>query len=121
LALVRHFERVLALDRPISVHLTGCPNSCAQHLIADIGLLGTKVERGEDVIEGYTVYVGGEAGTEKLGRELWRSVPFDELPRRLESLIRSYISQRRDSAESFRDFTERQSIDDLIGLCRTSV
>ena len=41
--LARHLQKKLQLDQPINIHLTGCPNSCAQHYIGDIGLLGAKV------------------------------------------------------------------------------
>ena len=36
-------RRSVKLDQPVNIHLTGCPNSCAQHYMGDIGLLGTKV------------------------------------------------------------------------------
>ncbi|MGZ8901825.1 MAG: NirA family protein, partial [Limisphaerales bacterium] len=35
-----YLEKKLSLDQPINIHLTGCPYSCAQHYIGDIGLLG---------------------------------------------------------------------------------
>src|SRR5229473_2695433 len=62
LALAEQLEASVALDQPLNVHLTGCPNSCAQHYVADIGLLGTKVEAGDDMVEGYDVFIGGGAG-----------------------------------------------------------
>src|SRR5258706_7190838 len=42
--LAQYLEKKIELDQPINVHLTGCPNSCAQHYMGDIGLLGTKVK-----------------------------------------------------------------------------
>src|SRR5580700_7125144 len=51
-------ETRVQVDSPVNIHLTGCPNSCAQHYIGDIGLLGVKV-KGED---GYHVFVGGGFG-----------------------------------------------------------
>ena len=45
----RHAEEIahwcesrVQLDGPLNIHLTGCPNSCAQHYIGDIGLVGVK-------------------------------------------------------------------------------
>src|SRR5204862_6495252 len=46
--IVPHVEARLSLDSPINIHLTGCPNSCAQAYIGDIGLVGCKVPVGED-------------------------------------------------------------------------
>ena len=61
--LARYLESRCPLDLPINIHLTGCPNSCAQHYMGDIGLLGTKV--GPDKREGYHVYVGGGFGQDQ--------------------------------------------------------
>ena len=59
----------IAIDRPVNIHLTGCHNSCAQHYVADIGLLATKVEQGDEMVEGYDLLVGGGAGAHQaLGR-----------------------------------------------------
>ena len=43
------------IDQPVNLHVTGCPHSCAQHYIGDIGLLGTKMSGAE----GYQVVIGG--------------------------------------------------------------
>src|SRR2546422_134711 len=40
LELIKFLEKKFELDQPINIHLTGCPNSCAQHYMGDIGLLG---------------------------------------------------------------------------------
>ena len=59
LALIKHLEKRLELDQPVNIHVTGCPNSCAQHYMGDIGLLGTK-SGGADA---YHVFVGGGFGS----------------------------------------------------------
>ncbi len=47
-----------ALDTPVNIHLTGCPNSCAQHYIGDIGLIGARVPINDDgdTVEGYHIH-----------------------------------------------------------------
>src|SRR5262249_42910171 len=47
LALADYLEKRLDLNQPINIHVTGCPNSCAQHYMGDIGLLATKVKSRE--------------------------------------------------------------------------
>jgi len=117
LELAEQLEAKVALDQPLNVHLTGCPNSCAQHYVADIGLLGTKVEAGDDMIEGYDVFIGGGAGAEQgLGRPLFRAVPFPELAPKLERVLCTYLGHRRGSEESFRAFSQRHSIEELTRL-----
>ncbi|NRB04155.1 MAG: NirA family protein, partial [Rhodobacteraceae bacterium] len=56
LTLVRHLEERFTLDSPINIHLTGCVNSCAQHYIGDIGLMGVSGPGGG---EGYNIVLGG--------------------------------------------------------------
>ncbi len=114
LELAEHLDARLSLDQPINIHLTGCPNSCAQHYVGDIGLLATKVDRGEDEIEGYHVTIGGGSGAELgLGREIYSSVPAEELPWRIETMLRGYLAERGPN-ETFHAFTNRHSVDELI-------
>ncbi len=121
LALADHLDARLALDAPLNIHITGCPNSCAQHAVGDIGLLATKVDAGDEEIEGYHLHVGGGCGKEqRLGREILQSVPAEDLPARVESLLRAYLAHRRDG-ESFFDFAGRHSEAELGAMLRTPV
>ena len=115
IAIADHVDARLAIDTPLNIHLTGCPNSCAQHYIGDIGLLGAKVRMGEEQeVEGYHVYVGGGfAERREFARELMRDVPADEVPRTVEGLLRAYMAQRVGPDETFQDFTKRHSLDAL--------
>jgi ferredoxin-nitrite reductase len=102
------------IDQPVNLHVTGCPHSCAQHYIGDIGLLGTKVG-GE---EGYQVVIGGGSDhDEAIARELIPSIRFSELSPIMERLFHEYTS-RRDPDESFLHFTRRHSIAQLKDFCR---
>ena len=101
--------------QPVNLHVTGCPHSCAQHYIGDIGLLGTKV-RGE---EGYQVVIGGGSDRDQgLARELISSIAYADLPPVIERLFDSYI-ERRAPGESFLDFSRRHTIDELQSFLTT--
>jgi ferredoxin-nitrite reductase len=116
LAIAAHLEARVALDQPVNIHLTGCPNSCAQHYVGDIGLLGVKT--GEDMVEGYTIFVGGGAGGERrLAREIAANVPMAEVPELLERILTAYLAHRRSAGESFYDFAGRHSVEELRGFC----
>ena len=111
--LARHLEKKIQLDLPINIHLTGCPNSCAQHYMGDIGLLGAKVNQGGDTVEGYHVVLGGGFGEKQaVAREVFRGVPFNELPTLLEHILAVYLA-KRERGESFVDFTRRHSVKEL--------
>ena len=85
MAIADWVEPRVALDSPINIHLTGCPNSCAQHYIGDIGLIACRVpidEAGEDTVEGFHVFVGGGFGADAgIARELYRDVREEDCPR----------------------------------------
>jgi ferredoxin-nitrite reductase len=115
--LARHLEKKVALDQPINIHLTGCPNSCAQHYIGDIGLLGAKVSQHGNQVEGYHVLLGGQCvGGQALGREVFHGIPFDELPPLLETVLKTYVARRKDQHETFGQFAGRHSVKELQEL-----
>jgi ferredoxin-nitrite reductase len=108
--LARYLERRLHLDQPINIHLTGCPNSCAQHYIGDIGLLGVKTGQNETQQEAYHVFFGGRSGFEQqLGRQVFHGVPFSALPALLEKVLKIYL-ERRSTNETFIQFVTRHEV-----------
>jgi len=114
LAVADHLDARLELDQPINIHLTGCPNSCAQHYLGDIGMLGTKVAVGDDMVEGYHVFVGGGYGDDQaIGRELFRNVVADELPFVVERMLRGYLAHRESPEEAFNEFVRRHPTEAL--------
>jgi sulfite reductase (ferredoxin) len=118
--LVADLERRLAdlehgLDGPISVHVNGCPNSCARIQTADIGLKGQIVTdaRGEQV-EGFQVHLGGGLGLDAgFGRKLrGHKVTAAELGDYVERVVRRYAEQHR-PGERFPQWAARATEDDL--------
>ncbi|MDA0739692.1 MAG: ferredoxin--nitrite reductase [Nitrospirae bacterium] len=66
--------------KPITMHWSGCPAGCGNHLVADVGLLGKKIKRRGKVIDAVDVFVGGRSGPDaKLATKLLEDVPCDEL------------------------------------------
>jgi ferredoxin-nitrite reductase len=119
LAIADYLEARVALDGPVNIHLTGCHHSCAQHYVGDIGLLGAKVEQGEEQIEGYHIYVGGgaaAAGEQAIAREIYRDVPFAEVPATLERMLCAYLRHRGGGAERFHAFCKARDIETLKRL-----
>jgi ferredoxin-nitrite reductase len=121
-AIAQWCESRVQLDTPLNIHLTGCPNSCAQHYIGDIGLLGTKVQVSDDgdQVEGYHIHVGGGFGPDALcGREIYRDVKAEDAPETIERMLKSYLAHRAAPHESFTAFTRRHEIDALKALFAT--
>ena len=112
-----HLEGRIAIDQPLNVHLTGCPHSCAQHKISDIGFLGTKVEAGDEMVEGYHILVGGGWGEDRqIGREIYQGVTASEAPAVTERMLAAYMEHRLSLEESFQAFTGRYSTEELKQL-----
>ncbi|MCV2403412.1 NirA family protein [Marinomonas sp. C2222] len=100
--IVDHLQARFELDSPINIHLTGCPNSCAQHYIGDIGLVGTAAEDGS---EGYNVLVGGGCDDDQgLARMLCGPVASRDICQVLEKVVGNYMNGRK-QGESFLAFT----------------
>ncbi len=117
--IARWCETRVALDAPVNIHLTGCHHSCAQHFVSEIGLLACKVQAGEeaDPVEGYHITVGGGFGPNAaLGRELYRDVVAEEVPRTVERILKAYLAHRASSEESFLAFARRHEIEALKAM-----
>jgi ferredoxin-nitrite reductase len=73
--------------KPITMHWSGCPAACGNHLVADIGLLGKKVKVDGNVVDAVDIYVGGRSGPDpKLAVKIMEDVPCDKLASVLEGL-----------------------------------
>ena len=107
-----YLDKRITLDTPINIHLTGCPNSCAQHYMGDIGLLGVKV-RGED---GYHVFIGGGFGARQaVGRQIFAGITANDLKPTLEKMLKGYL-RRREPGETFQKFTARNDLNTLQAI-----
>jgi ferredoxin-nitrite reductase len=74
--------------KPITMHWSGCPAGCGNHLVADIGLLGKKVKLDGRVVDAVDVYVGGRSGPDpKAAMKLLEDVPCDALASVLEGIV----------------------------------
>jgi sulfite reductase (ferredoxin) len=100
-SLVPDLEKRLAdlnaqLDVPVTVHLNGCPNSCARIQVADIGFKGQMVDDGDGPVEGFQVHLGGSLGLDSnFGRKLRQhKVLSAELGDYIERVVRNFIAQR---------------------------
>jgi ferredoxin-nitrite reductase len=74
--------------KPITMHWSGCPAGCGNHLVADIGLLGKKAKIDGKVVDAVDVFVGGRSGPNpKLAVKIMEDVPCDKLASVLEGLV----------------------------------
>jgi ferredoxin-nitrite reductase len=113
LDLIRYLEPRIRLDKAINIHFTGCPNSCAQHYMGDIGCLGTKTKIAGESFDAYHVFVGGGFGkNQAVGRQVFSAVPASELPHTVERVLLAFLHHRRDR-ETFQQFSMRHDLETL--------
>jgi sulfite reductase (ferredoxin) len=118
--LVEDLEKRLAdiqgdIDTPVSIHLNGCPNSCARTQVADIGLKGMIVpDKDKNQVEGFQVHLGGGLGLDAgFGRKLrGLKVTSAELGDYVERVVRTYVAQR-EPGERFATWVLRADEGDL--------
>jgi nitrite reductase/ring-hydroxylating ferredoxin subunit len=85
----RALESQLGKTQPLRMHWSGCPASCGNHTVADIGLLGKNIKLNGEVVEAVDVFAGGAAGCEaNLPIKLLEDVPCEELPSVLAGLVK---------------------------------
>ncbi len=118
IALGAHLSSKMILDLPVNIHLTGCQNSCAQHYIGDIGMMGTRVKTADGAtVDGYNIVLGGGVDdTQAIAREIWKSVPAEEMPALIEQLLVVYLRERIGS-ETFARFANRHTPAELMEFC----
>ncbi|NEN90560.1 MAG: ferredoxin--nitrite reductase [Okeania sp. SIO3H1] len=87
-AMVKELEAELSMPKPVRIHWTGCPNSCGQPQVADIGLMGTKARKDGKMVEGVDLYMGGTVGKDaKLGSCVQKGIPCEDLKAILRNLL----------------------------------
>lgn len=102
-------ERLPAFDQQIKLHVTGCPNSCGQHWIADIGLEGKKIKHEGKMVDAFYFCVGGALGKHAgTARPVGYRVPATEVPNSLERLLSRYLAERTPE-EDLRSYFSRHS------------
>ena len=88
--------------------MSGCPNGCSQHHIANIGFYGASIKVGGHTIPAYVAHIGGnyEGGEVIYGTRLKVRLPAKRVPDAVERWIRMYEAERKDG-EVFNAFAER--------------
>jgi ferredoxin-nitrite reductase len=107
----RELDRRLGPDEAgdgiVRMHFSGCPASCAQPQIADIGFRGETAHRDDRILEAVDIGLGGSLGTDAAFVDWVEGArPVDEVPEALAGLLTRYRAERRDG-ESFHQWARR--------------
>jgi len=106
-------ERLPQFDQQLKLHVTGCPNGCGQHWIADIGLEGKKIKHDGQLTDAYYFCLGGAVGKHAgVARTVGYRCPAHLVPESIERLLREYLVGRVEN-ENLRAWFARHSNDEL--------
>ena len=96
------------LVRQMHVKMSGCPNGCGQHHVADIGFHGAAAKAPGGQVPSYELFLGGsyEGGDPRFGQRVRGRVAAKNVPVALQEIIGLYKEQREDG-ERFKDFVVR--------------
>ncbi len=106
-------ERLPQFDQQLRLHVTGCPNSCGQHWIADIGIEGKKIKHDGQLTDAYYFCLGGAVGQHsRIARPVGYRCPAPLVPDAIERLLREYLTTRHGD-ENLRVWFQRHSDEEL--------
>src|SRR3954447_26846891 len=100
-------ERIEAMDitdpltKRVHIKMSGCPNGCSQHHIANIGFYGASIKVGDKTVPAYVAHIGGqyEGGEVVYGTRLKVRLPAKRIPEAVERWLRMYEAEREGDEE----------------------
>jgi sulfite reductase (ferredoxin) len=109
-------ERLPDFSEHLRLNITGCPNSCGQHWIADIGIEGKKTKVNGQMVDAYYFCVGGSVGEfPSIARPVGYRCAAGEVPDAIERLLVAF-QERRATHETLRQFLARHSNEEIRSI-----
>ncbi|EAX46618.1 Ferredoxin--nitrite reductase [Thermosinus carboxydivorans Nor1] len=109
-SIVEYLDKHVKLDTPVRLHLSGCPNACGHHQIADIGLQGTLLNIDGKAIEAFELWLGGALGPgAAFATKLEGRIPAGEAAKAIEQLL-NFFQVNKGEGETFAAFVRRVGV-----------
>jgi sulfite reductase (ferredoxin) len=106
-------ERLPDFQEQLRLNITGCPNSCGQHWIADIGIEGKKIKVDGRMVDAYYFCIGGSVGQfASIARPVGYRCAASDVPDAIERLLVGF-DERHESGENLRRFLARHTNEDI--------
>jgi sulfite reductase beta subunit-like hemoprotein len=114
---LRKTIRELGIDDPLIANLhvkvSGCPNGCSRHHIANIGFHGAAMKGDGNQVPAYEIFLAGNYGNMdpvRFGKRVKAKVPARRVPELLSDCL-AYYRDERSEGERFNDFVDRVGVD----------
>ncbi|WP_134704438.1 nitrite/sulfite reductase [Ammoniphilus sp. YIM 78166] len=112
-SLAEYLDQTVELDTALRIHMVGCPNSCGQRQIADIGLQGALVKTENGMVDAFDVFVGGTLDIQsRFNKKLKARITVDKLGPFLAQLI-GFYKEERNEQESYWEYVERVGLEHI--------
>jgi sulfite reductase (ferredoxin) len=109
-------ERLSDFEEQLRLNITGCPNSCGQHWIADIGIEGKKIKVDGRMVDAYYFCIGGGVGQfASIARPVGYRCAASDVPDAIERLLAEF-NERRGPGENLRRFLARHSNEEIRSI-----
>jgi sulfite reductase (ferredoxin) len=109
-------DRLPGFSEQIKLHITGCPNSCGQHWIADIGIEGKKIKHNGKMVDAYYFCVGGSVGNiAAIARPVGYRCAATDVPDAIERLVLNF-QENRAADENLQRFLARNSNENIRSI-----
>ncbi|WP_181256647.1 precorrin-3B synthase [Merismopedia glauca] len=105
IALARYLADNITLNQPVTIHLSGCPKSCAHHGSSDLTLVGKSCRENGGEIAGYHLY-GGDAEL-PFGKQLLANLEPSQLPPKITQILSNYQEKGTEQHLSWAEFSDR--------------
>ncbi len=107
------------LTKNIHIKISGCPNGCARHHLANIGFYGAALKFDKHQVPGYIIMLGGnyDDGRPRIAQRLDVRVPAKRIPEATERFLHHYQANRREG-EVFNDFVDRVGLEEFEALIK---
>ncbi len=109
--------KISTVAKDVSIKISGCPNSCGQHHIANIGLHGGAFPVNGRTVPAFMLFVGGSPERDMAVGRLTTQIPSKNVPDAVVRLVENYADQRQ-SGEGFNPFYERLGKEGVVKLLR---
>ena len=115
--ILRESDLDLDLLNDVKIHISGCPNTCGCHHVADLGFFGKVLRSGKEMLPGYNVLAGAivEDGKTRFTEQI-DTVAAKHLPLFVRDFLMIY-SGKKQAYASFSEYIDRDGKEDIKRVC----
>jgi len=101
-------------NNKIRIHFSGCPSSCGQHQIADIGFRGARTKVNGEMVDAFDAFIGGRLGANRRFNDLLKGkIIAKDVHLFIDKLLHVY-DDKKQGDENFAEFADRVKKEEIL-------